>query len=244
MTSHSKSGHLMFKSILGAAAALFLSVACAHATPVQTLSFSGVLGYGYESSGVFAAPNSQLAGKAYTVSLTFDPGALTGDTCGTAANNSCNWNFGAGGLTETVTINGVTKTYTATSGQIQYGINGGDTINITANGPNGLYIGGQFTNSSKTLFKSQTNANDPLLLVDIANLAVSGQFQSSGLGPDHNTGFGANLTLLNAAYASGLVQSPSPTPVKAPEAASIFFLLAGAMLMMGLLGRRRVAVMG
>jgi hypothetical protein len=222
----------MFKSLL-AAAALLLTATGAEATPVlETITFTGTVASGWDGSAQFG-PVGSIAGAPYSITLAFDPAALSADTCGSASNNSCNWNFGAG-TTEAITINGVTKTYAATSGTIQYCACGGDSIYIQAHGAGGLYFGGSFQDST-TLFKSQANVNNPLLLVDVAKAAlINGQFQSSGLGG--NTSFNVAVNAITDHYGSAVAAA------RVPEAPSLAFLLAGAMMLgMFATGRRNAA---
>lgn len=203
---------LMLKHVLcGLAAGFLLSVSNAQATPVIqtfTLSGTGIIG-GYDGGHQFGAGYSFPNSLAYSVTLAFDASALTGDTCNTASSNSCNWNFGAGGISETVTINGITHTYTAASGGIQYCVNcGGNFVNIFTTGP-GAQFSGNFTDATKQLFSSTTDANDIFLPNDVTNIAITGTFQSN-IGPGGLTSFVIAPTRLTADPADAASAVPEP----------------------------------
>lgn len=220
------------KFLSGLAVALALFAGEAHATPIQTITFGGQLGYGWDSSGLFGPANTNFTNaNAYTVTLSYNPLALTGDTCGVSANNSCQWNIGVGGLSESVTINGITKIFTASSGTIQFCACSTDAIYINTNN---VQIGLSVQDTS-LLFKNHSNVNNPLLLQDFTNVSLTnGNFGTSGLGPDHNTSFGANPSKLSASYSSGAVVAAA-----VPEPSSLALLSGGLMALLFFARRRR-----
>jgi hypothetical protein len=214
----------MFKfALFAAATALLFSAANAEATPIS-LTFTGqISAYGmYDGSQQFG-PNSyggNLNPLNYSIAISYDPATLTADSCPTGSvNNSCQWNFGASGVSEAITINGITKTYTATSGNIQFCACTTDAIYITASS-NGVEFGGSFVDST-SLFSSQTNENAPNLLVAFSDVSLSSaNFQSS-------TSVGGNLSF--STTPKFLSDSLPATPVPEPFTLSIFGAgLAGA----------------
>lgn len=193
----------MIKTFLGVTAALMLSVAAAEASPIESITWSGNLGYGTDGGPVQfgGAAYASLTNAPFSITLSFDPTALTADTCGLGSNTYCNWTFGAGGVTETITVNGITHTYTATGGNIGLGVSP-DAINISASG------GSQFNlniNDTTLLFASTTNANNPFF--DFSNVTVTGSFGSSNLGG--SASLGGNVTKLSAVY-TGATAVPEP----------------------------------
>ncbi len=170
----------------------------------------------------------------------FDPTALTGDTCGASPNNSCNWNFGPSGLTEVVTIDGISKTFVGLGGGIQYCSCGGfDQIHLNTSN---VQIGADFVLAAP-IFKNQlatifpVNVNDPLILVDFNSIAVlAADFGTSGLGPIQNVSLGLNLLVLSASYAPNGTGPGNTTHV--PEPSSIALFGAG-LASLGLLAMAR-----
>jgi hypothetical protein len=135
--------------------------------------------YGYDGSGQFGVSGTSLANKTYNVTISYDPTALMNDTCGVSANNSCQWNFGGTGVSETTTINSIIKTYALTSGTIQFCACGNDSVYIAASS-GGLQFGLNFSDTN-LLFSNQLNANNPKLMLDFTNLSVTNaNFQTSG----------------------------------------------------------------
>jgi hypothetical protein len=193
------------KSLFVALAAMFMTATAASAGPIQTITFSGNLGYGWDGAAQFGAVGD-LGGAAYSITLSFDTSQLKNDSCGVASNNSCNWNFGASGITETVTIKGITKAYTA-AGQIQFCACSADAIYLSTSG-SGAGFSGSFVDSNK-LFSNHANVNNPNLLLDFTNVALtSGDFGSYNLGPGGSTSFGLTPRTLSAARAAAAVPEP------------------------------------
>jgi len=214
----------VLKSIFAAAVLLAAMATAAQAGPIQTISFSGTTAFGFDGSAQFGVSGRSLANKAYNISISYDPATLTNDTCGASSNNSCQWNFT--NVTETVTINSITKSYALTSGTIQFCACGNDSVFISASS-GGMQFGLNFTDSN-LLFANQVNVNNPMLLLDLANLPVTNaNFQTSGLGG--NTSFGLVPTAITTNLAAA-------TAVPEPLTLSLF----GTGLLLTLVGGRRL----
>ena len=165
------------------------------------------------------ASYASLSNDTYTVALSFDPTALTGDTCGSSTSiNYCNWVFGASGVTEVVTVNGHAKTYTSAGpgGSLGIGVSS-DAINLSIGGvPQfGLYI-----TDGSSLFASTSNANNPEF--NFSNISVSGNFGDSNLGGSSGASLGGSVTKLSASFTSG-----GSDPVRVPEPVTVSLFGAG-----------------
>ena len=79
------------------------------AAPV-TFTASGTIGYGYDTVGEFGAANSSLEGKSAAITLSFDFGSPYFWDHGVDGYNS------SGTVTQTVTVDGVTRSYELSSG--------------------------------------------------------------------------------------------------------------------------------
>jgi hypothetical protein len=196
---------MRFPNFSVAGLALFLAtagaVAPAEATPIQTLSWSGTLGYGTDAGSPLFGTTAWagLGGAAYSVTLSYDPTTLLNDTCGSSTSiNYCNWTLGS--ATESITVNGITRTFTATSGNIGIGVGGGQ-INFTMGGvPQfGLNVTGG------NLFAGLTNAN--FTTYSFTNLAVNGSFQASNL---NGASLGGQISSLSATSDGGTTPVPEP----------------------------------
>jgi hypothetical protein len=213
----------------GVAASLSFLAVGAHADPIQTLSFSGTLQNGFNgSSGPFGPANTSLDGDAYSITFSYNPTSFTqsfsSDSCGSAANASCSFNFTAANApTETVTIAGHTQTFVGTGGSLQFTGGSHDDININVQGAGGLSFSGDFQGGT-SLFANQSNVNNPDL-ESFSNVSLSSGTWNSSFG---STSFGANPTKLTA---------DAPTVV--PEPVS-FALLGGGLGILGLMRRRKL----
>src|ERR1700722_6673451 len=70
----------------------------AYADPIYTLSFSGTSGgtgskVAYGTDGLDLSGGGNLAGDAYAATITFDPLKLATDSCGSASDNYCTWEW-------------------------------------------------------------------------------------------------------------------------------------------------------
>ncbi len=158
----------------------------------------------------------------FSITLTYDPSTFSGDTCGVAAGTSCTWNVSA--LTEQITINSHVKTYTA-PGTITYCVSascGGDTISFSALAPS-LVFGGTLKDTN-LLFSSQTNVNNPNLLVAFSNVALTGSNSSSAISTDGSLFLNVTPAILGS---SGGVSDPAPAAVAVPEPVTLSLFGAG-----------------
>jgi PEP-CTERM motif len=223
--------------LLAVAASLALSVTAAQAIPTETLTLSGNITSGIDTSGLFGVVGHVFTSlDPYSIQLVYDPTALTNDSCSGPSNN-CTWNFGATGLTEIITIAGITKSFLASSGTINYcSCGGSDQIHINTSS---LLIGANFFTLAP-IFKNQiatlipANVNNPLALLDFTNLPLLGaSLTTSNLGPLQNFNLAVTPFQLSAVYSPG-------TPVRVPEPASIAMLGAGlASMSLFAVARRR-----
>lgn len=103
----------------------------AQAAPI-VFTTTGTIDDGYDSTGVFGTAGD-LAGKSYTLSFALDPAlyAYSG------AYESAKYTYGAyaGSFTETITVNGVTRTYVLDLSQY----NSGETYTSTSASFNEIY---------------------------------------------------------------------------------------------------------
>ena len=193
-----------------AVAGLIFTTIAAQATPTETLTWSGTVGYGSNGSPAqFAGAGGNgvgLAGDAFTIQLIYDPATLTGDTC-SGPNTYCNWVFGASGITEKITVKGSTETYTSPGpgGSLGIGVSSDGAINLSIGGTPqfGLNISG-----TTPLFGSNANIED----FNIASTSVTGSFGSSGLTGGAQVGGNGPFTF-NAVYSSGATSVPEPISV-------------------------------
>jgi hypothetical protein len=84
----------------------------AHATP-WTFATRGMIFSGTDTTGVFGSANSDLAGQSYSQVFTLDPSQYQNQVGG-GLTDSEHYGYGvlSGMATDTVTVNGVSKTYT------------------------------------------------------------------------------------------------------------------------------------
>jgi hypothetical protein len=197
---------------LAIAMALF-ATGKAYADPIYTLTFSGTSGgtgskaaYGTDNLDLFGGGN--LGGETYAATITFDPLQLGTDSCGSSPGNYCTWALiAASDFTETITINGKTVTFDATSGTLVYSYYS-NTIQINnAAGTVGGYtflladqvFYGSFFNSS-----SVGNINNPedLNVVTNGSLTAYDSYLQGTIGTGTTTSFGIDPTALSVSLAA------------------------------------------
>jgi PEP-CTERM motif len=202
------------KAFVGAAiavAGLIFVTTAAQATPTETLTWSGTLGYGSNGTPAqFAgagAAGASLTGDAFTIELIYDPATLTSDSCGVSSNTDCSFVFGASGVTEEITVKGSEKTYTSAGPGGSLGVNvSPDGFNLSIGGTPqfGFNITGTFAG-----FGSNANIED----FNIASTSVTGNFGDSGLTGGAQVGNGSGTYTFSAAYSSGVTSVPEPISV-------------------------------
>ncbi len=229
---------MMKLAIYGVALGLGLALCApaAFADPIETITFSGTAGSGsYQSTPIFSLTPSSLAGDAFSVALTFDPAQLINNTNKSCTLN-CQFNFIANSsVSESITINSVTKTYTTSVGG-----NSNDflTFIVSGNASTGytdeikLNIGGsnQLTATlpdatSLPLFSSQTNVNSAYILENVSSQTLTGASFTTNIG-NSDPGLNGN--------GSPLILTTS----NIPEPASLGLLGAG-LLGLGIVTRRK-----
>lgn len=94
----------------------------ASATP-WTFSVSGIIGSGYDTTGVFGSANTSLVGQSYAISFTLDPTLYSTQYGGAGVGDTVHYGYGAltGSASQTVTVGGVSKTYTFDLSQYNWG---------------------------------------------------------------------------------------------------------------------------
>jgi hypothetical protein len=92
----------------------------AHATPTWTLTTTGTIGSGTDTSGVFGTANADLTGLNYTKTTTVsvDPAQYPNEQIGSDSHN-LNGNGGVPAFTTTVTVNGTTVSFNVTNPSYQ-----------------------------------------------------------------------------------------------------------------------------
>ena len=221
----------MSKLILPAALALCVTfVAHAQATPTTTLTFSGAINSIYDGGEVFGNTQASYNTGTLSGSISFTPSATCMNT------NNCSYTINAASnLSETLTFNGHTVTYSGLTGTLtlnQYGPQQISFSNLTATGfsfssqqfqdnasPNTAFLGSPVNFSDAFSFAQQT--------------ALAGQNFGTGSG-SITTAHGT--TSIGLAYKS--VSASTSTPTALPEPASIA-LLGFGMTAAGLIYRRR-----
>jgi hypothetical protein len=193
---------------------LMMALGCmaAHADPMQTISLSGKLSYGNDTSNLFSSNKASLTSDSYSLTFSYDPLQLSGVSCSYSAD--CTWNFTtASNAEEVVTINGKTQTFTGSTGTINFCACGnGDAINITLDGTTLTFQANLPAVTS--LFKSQTNVDNTELLNSISNSPLSGasfenkldntDFGASGVPISISTGLALPEPISLAAFGAGL----------------------------------------
>lgn len=210
-----------------------------YADAIYTLTFSGTAGgtgnkVAYGSDGLDLFGGGNLAGDAYTATITFDPTMLGTDSCGMGSGNYCTWALtSATDFTETITINGQTVTFVATSGTLSYNYYS-NTIQFTnvdgTAGGHAFSLQDQvvYGGSGLFTFSATGNVNNPedLVTVTDGSLQAYSSYLQGNVGTSPSTGFGIDPTTLSVSLGT-LV----------PEPASLT-ILGSALLGLSLIRRR------
>lgn len=104
-----------FRTFAAAVAAAGLLAAMPAAAVVTTATYSGIVASGYDMSGVFGAPGSDLTGYGWVTKYTFDKmlgGTLSPSSNGEVSSGGVVLGNGSPIITSSVTINGLTLTIT------------------------------------------------------------------------------------------------------------------------------------
>ncbi len=132
-----------------------------------------------------------------------------------------------------MTINGITKIFTATSGTLQFCACSTDAIYINTNN---VQIGLSVQDTS-LLFKSHSNVNDPLLLLDFTNVSLTnGSFGTSGSGAGSQHQLWCQSEHAERVYSAGAVAR-----VPEPSSLSLFAGIMMSLLMFRALRRRAIS---
>ena len=197
----------------------------AEASPI-TLDLSGTVSNGWDSSNLFGGGN--LSGNQFTASITFDPTAIGGDSCGTSTNTtSCNWSAsGSTSFTENLTMtaggNSYTQTWTgSTTSSLSLNSSGNDAIYLSFGGNGFSFSLNAVAQAGDGFFADQSNVNN-LSDLDFTNVALN-QNSSAEYGSAGSTSFTLQLAPLSAT--SGTSASGSDQPV--PEPSTLAILVAG-----------------
>lgn len=212
----------MKKSIVASLAGAIASVTAGPAAAAeQIVRFGGALDYGSVwNASPFGSTGSSLVGKAYSVVMTYDPAPFASQgTCGAVPSTSCNFAFSAARpLTALFTVDGVSQSYSWTSGEFYLSSGGNDHFGFNFNGPSGSFSGSFGT--EEAFFPNQASVNVPVF-ADLTNLLLtSGTFQFND---NAGFGFGDAPTSLSASYQDSLaVQAPAAVPE--PAAWALMFV--------------------
>jgi hypothetical protein len=204
----------MFKMLAAIGLVSLLSIGTAMAAPIDTITITGTWNSGTkDSAGLFGAVGSDLGGKSYTVTYSFDPDTLALQSSSNGCTTNCTYNFGTNGLTETLTaLDGsklVTDTLSASNGSVQVcgSANGCGSVrfDITNVNSGGLYVNDLHlfaTGQNEQFFINANVGSDPTFL-DIQDALGSLQDISSFDG-DTISGF----STVSVSFASTAVPEP------------------------------------
>jgi hypothetical protein len=208
--------------------ALLLAPVAAQATIIDG-SFSGTMTDGTDTSGIFNEPSStDLTGDTVTGTFVYDTTLFTGTPIGTTETYT---NTSTGALTVTLTINGVSHTFTdSASSSIFLDSSGTSEVTYSANAHS--VVGGTTINDTFELdvidpgdpFVTSTSLNQSFSTSDA--ITLTGQFSIIDANPLLQASGDFTLDTLS--------QAPAPTPT--PEPASLALLAIG---LGGVLGMRR-----
>ena len=217
-------------------------VGTAKATPV-TLSFSGSVATGYDSSNLFGGGN--LTGDSFTATISFDTASIGTSSCGASTSTtSCNWSTnGNSSFTQTLTMMAGGQSYTqlftgSTTNSLSLGSSGNDAIYLSFGG-SGYSVSLNAVDLTKSgFFANDANVND-------LNLSFSGVAVNTGSSAEYgnmaSTSFTLNFASLTASSGSGSGggsggSGSSGTNVPEPSA---FLIFAAALAGFAVLRPRR-----
>jgi len=221
------------------AASLAGAIACAAVPAVaaeQIVSFGGTLDYGSVwGTSPFGPTGANLGGKAYNVVMSYDPTAFASiGSCGAAPSTSCNFFFSAAlPLTATFTVDGLSQSYTWTSGEFYLSSGGNDQFGFNFYGAAGSFSGS--FGDGNSLYPDQASVNSPVFsdLTDLLLASGTFQFNSSGYG------FGDAPSSLSASFTPS---APAVSSASVPEPTTWALMIVG-FGMIGA-GMRRRAKLG
>jgi len=214
----------MSHKIIAAAFAIMLGPVAAHATVIDG-SFSGTLTSGVDTTGVFGPASSDLTGDAITGTFVYVTTSLTPSVSG--SQNTLT-GTGPGALTVTVTIDGVSHTFTDNTSSSIFLDSGASQITITsADAPSGG-VDEDFSLEADDIFTPFITSTDPAQTFNTSDayLNSQGQFVIDDAGPTVE----ANGQFIIASI------STTTATTSTPEPASLILLCTG---LAGITGLRR-----
>jgi hypothetical protein len=186
----------MLKIFAVAGAITLLSFSSVLATPIDTITVTGIWNSGTtDVAGLFGTAGASLGNKAYTVTYSFNPSTLTLQGSSAGCTTNCTYNFGTNGLTETLTaLDGttlVTDSLVASNGSVMVcgAANGCGSIRFDISGVNsdGINISDLHLYANEQIFTSSNVNTDPTFL-NVLDAGGSLQDQNTFDG-DSITGF-------------------------------------------------------
>jgi hypothetical protein len=217
---------------------LFGSVNTAEAGLI-TLSFSGTVATGYDSSNIFGGGN--LTGNPFSATITFDPSAIGRSSCGSSTNTtSCNWSVSGGtSFTQMLTMSAQGRSYTqdftgAKTSSLSLNSSGNDAIYLSFGGNGFSFSLNAVDLGQNDFFANQFNVND--LNLDFTDIALNPN-SSAEYGNWNATSFTLKFDRISASSGSQSGDSTPPASGRIPEPSTLA-VLAAALLGLSTVGRR------